>query len=92
MPRAAKASSRIVDHGSRAQLGGVAVGSRARLLDGSIVLGAALINGAVFVRDNDGVGDGPYELPRSTPVLEVMAPEMVARVGGEVKDPLAGGK
>jgi hypothetical protein len=69
-------------------LSSVPLGHRARLLDGSIVLVAATIAGNVFVRDNDAVGNGPYELPRDTPVVEVIAPEVRYAGRGEEVDPL----
>jgi hypothetical protein len=70
-------------------LGAVPIGHRARMLDGSIVLVAAELGGALYVRDNDGTGNGPYELPRGTRVLEVLAPELVAADRAPVRDPLA---
>ena len=91
MARRAKPSSRLDSQSSRLMLSGVPLGHRARLLDGSIVLVSCRIGTATFVRDNDGVGRGPYELPGSTVVLEVIAPELVAQDRGEVRDPLDGG-
>ena len=86
-PRAKKSAS-LASSGPRTQLAAVPIGARARLLDGSIVLVAATIGGNMFVRDNDGVGSGPYELPRDTVVVEVIAPEVRYAGRGEEVDPL----
>jgi hypothetical protein len=91
MAKRAKPSSRLDSSTSRLTLSSVPLGHRARFLDGSIVLVAFRIGTATFVRDNDGVGHGPYELPGSTVVLEVMAPELVAADRSMVADPLAKG-
>jgi hypothetical protein len=88
MARRASKSSTVALSGSRTHLASVPVGHRARVLDGSIVLVAFRIGTATFVRDNDGVGNGPYELPGATVVLEVMAPELVAQDRAAVTDPL----
>lgn len=88
--RAAKVSA-IASSSTRHTLSDVPIGHRARLIDGSIVLVATHIAGAIFVRDNDGVGNGPYELPRSTVVLEVIAPRArYESTRAAVADPLAG--
>jgi len=89
MARRASKSSTIAPSTNRVQLKDVPLGHRARFLDGSIVLVAFRIGTATFVRDNDGVGHGPYELPRDTPVVEVIAPEVRYSADGAVKDPLA---
>jgi hypothetical protein len=89
MAKRASKSSTIASSGSRTHLASVPVGHRARFLDGSVVLVAAFINGSVFVRDNDGVGNGPYELPRDTVVVEVIAPETSYADRSVVEDPLA---
>jgi hypothetical protein len=89
MASRATKKSRLASSENRTQLSDVAIGSRARLLDNSIVLVAATIGGRVFVRDDDGTGRGPYELPNETVVLEVMAPELVAQDRAPVEDPLA---
>ncbi len=88
MAKRAKSSTKLAVSGSRTHLASVPVGHRARLLDGSIVLVAANIGGGTFVRDNDGVGNGPYELPRDTVVVEVIAPEVRYAGRGEEVDPL----
>lgn len=89
MAKRASKYSTVALSGSRTHLAAVPVGHRARLLDGSIVLVAANLNGGVFVRDNDGTGRGPYELPSETVVLEVMAPEAKYADRSPVEDPLA---
>jgi hypothetical protein len=89
MASRATKKSRLASSENRTQLSDVAIGSRARLLDNSIVLVAATIGGRVFVRDDDGTGRGPYEMPNETVVLEVMAPELVAQDRAEVVDPVA---
>lgn len=89
MSKRATKKSAIASSGSRTQLAAVPIGARARLLDGSIVLVAANINGGVFVRDNDGTGLGPYEMPGETVVVEVIAAEARYSAAGEVKDPIA---
>jgi hypothetical protein len=92
MTKRATKKSRLASSENRTQLSDVAIGSRARLLDNSIVLVAATIGGRVFVRDDDGTGRGPYELPNETVVLEVMAPDTKYATDGDVIDPLAGGQ
>jgi hypothetical protein len=87
----AKKSAPVALSGSRTHLASVPLGHRARFLDGSIVLVAFRIGTATFVRDNDGDGKGPYELPGATVVLEVMAPERVVADRSAVVDPLAEG-
>lgn len=89
---ALRKTSVVASSANRTQLGDVPIGHRARLLDNSIVLVATRIGGRVFVRDNDGSGRGPYEMPNETVVLEVMVPEIVAQDRSAVKDPLAGGQ
>jgi hypothetical protein len=91
MARRARDIARLDSSGSRTHLAAVPVGHRCRFLDGSIVLVAFRIGTATFVRDNDGVGNGPYELPEATVVLEVIAPEIVAADRSMVADPLAKG-
>jgi hypothetical protein len=88
MASRAKKTSKLAEPTGRLTLSSVQLGHRARLLDGSIVLVAFRIGTATFVRDNDGVGNGPYELPGATVVLEVMAPELVVADRSEVVDPL----
>jgi hypothetical protein len=85
---ARRKTSAVALSGSRTHLASVPVGHRARVLDGSIVLVAFRIGSATFVRDNDGVGNGPYELPGATVVLEVMVPELVVADRSEVVDPM----
>ena len=89
MTKRARPIPRIASSGSRTHLQDVTPGHRARLLDGSIVLVAARIGNGIFVRDNDGTGNGPYEMPGLTVVVEVIAPELVVADRGAVKDPLA---
>lgn len=89
MARRAAKKSAVDSSSSRLILSSVKEGSRARLLDNSIVLVATRIGGRVFVRDNDGSGRGPYEMPNETVVLEVMAPETKYSTGGDVRDPVS---
>jgi hypothetical protein len=89
MARSAKKTSKLAEPSTRLTLSSVPLGHRCRFLDGSIVLVAFRIGTATFVRDNDGIGKGPYELPGSTVVLEVMAPELVVADRMVVEDPLA---
>jgi len=88
MARRSREKTSLDSSGSRTHLASVPVGHRARFIDGSIVLVASNIGGGTFVRDNDGVGNGPYELPRDTVVVEVIAPEARYAGRGEEVDPL----
>ena len=90
MPPRAKPKSAVASPSGRLTLSGVKVGHRARLLDGSVVLLACELGGSLFVRDYDGAtaGNGPYEMPRDTPVLDVIAPEVRYSDRSPVKDPL----
>jgi hypothetical protein len=88
MAKRARDIARLDSSGSRTHLAAVPLGHRCRFLDGSIVLVAFRIGTATFVRDNDGVGNGPYELPGTTVVIEVMAPELVVADRMLVEDPL----
>lgn len=90
MTKRATKSARLASSENRTHLASVTPGNRCRLLDGSIVLVAANLNGGVFVRDNDGTGRGPYEMPGETVVVEVIAPAARYDSKSAVNDPLAG--
>lgn len=90
MTKRAKKSSTIAKAVARAHLSAVPLGHFALLADGRKVRVAAIINGAIFVRHSDDAPrTGPFELAATTPVLDIIAPELVASDRGEVKDPVA---
>lgn len=77
------------------QIGAVPLGHFAVLADGRTARLAALVNGRPFVRfyrDGqciDAPLTGPFELDAATPVLDIIALELVAVDRSAVKDPVA---
>jgi hypothetical protein len=88
MSRSAKKRSSLASPSTGLTLSSVEVkiGSRVRLLDGTIVRVAAEINGGIFVRESDK--HGPWSMPRDTPVVEVLPAEVSYADRSAVKDPL----
>jgi hypothetical protein len=87
----------IASRDARHTLSAVALGSYAVLADGRTARVAALVNGRVVVRyyrDGqciDAPLTGPFEFDAATPVVDIIAPELVVADRAEVKDPLARG-
>jgi hypothetical protein len=97
MASRAKKTARLDSGVARRTLSAVALGSYAVLADGRTARVAALVNGRCFVRFYhngrciDAALTGPFELDAATPVVDIIAPELVAADRTEVKDPLARG-
>jgi hypothetical protein len=97
MPPRAKPKSVIANPAARPMLSSVPLGHFAMLADGRTARVAALIQGRPFVRfyrDGqciDAPLTGPFELAATTPVLDIIAPELVAADRSAVVDPLAKG-
>jgi hypothetical protein len=97
MTKRAKPNSVVANPVERPTLSSVKLGHYAVLADGRTARVAAVINGAVFVRfyrDGqciDAPLTGPVELDAATPVLDIIAPELVASDRSAVVDPLAKG-
>jgi hypothetical protein len=97
MASRAKNKSSVAKATAKHQIGAVPLGHFAVLADGRTARVAALVNSRSFVRwyrDGrciDAPLTGPFELDAATPVLDIIAPEMVVADRAEVKDPLARG-
>lgn len=90
MTTRAKGKTAVAKPTAKHQIASVSLGHYALLADGRTVRVAAIINGAIFVRySDDAPRTGPVELAATTPVLDIIAPELVASDRGEVKDPVA---
>ncbi len=88
-PRA-KGKTAVAKPTAKHQISAVPLGHYALLADGRTVRVAAVINGAVFVRHpDDAPRTGPVELAATTPVLDIIAPELVASDRTAVADQLA---
>jgi hypothetical protein len=93
----AKRKPDLVKSVSRHHLSDVPLGHFAVLADGRTARVAALIQGRPFVRFYrggqciDAPLTGPFELDAATPVLDIIAPELVVADRAEVSDPLARG-
>jgi hypothetical protein len=95
MASRAKNKSSVAKATAKHQIAAVLLGHYAVLTDGRTARVAALVNGRVFVRfyrDGqciDSPRTGPFELDAATPVLDIIAPELVASDRSAVKDPVA---
>jgi hypothetical protein len=91
----AKRKPDLVKSASRHHLSDVPFGHFAVLADGRTARVAALVNGRRFVRwyrDGrciDAPLTGPFEIDAATPVVDIIAPELVAADRSAVKDPVA---
>jgi hypothetical protein len=95
MASRAKKTARLDSSVARHTLSAVPLGHYAVLADGRTARVAALVNGRFFVRyyrDGqciDAPRNGPFEIDAATPVVDIIAPELVAADRSAVKDPVA---